>query len=96
MNSEGFVLSNNWCVLSTSETLKTLNDYIKERGYSGKLYHNYYIHYPFIDGSGSAYNKPEEGYTEISFEMFEKYILNEYLEQDYSYLIDFLKKLKIT
>ncbi len=96
MKNESFIVPNNWCVLSTNATLKILNNYIKERGYSNDLYHNYYIHYPFVDGGyGSAYDEPQEGYTEISFETFENYILNEYSEQDYSYLNEFLRKLNI-
>ena len=57
--------------------MKLLSDFIKSKGYRTKLTDYYYVHFPFIDGLGSAYNMVREGYTVISFEDFKKLILKE-------------------
>lgn len=58
---------------------------------------NWYLHYPkYLSGTCTNLN-PMPGYTEITFEEFEKYILHKQpdVPEDYKYLTTFLKKLKI-
>lgn len=60
--------------------------------------YNYHTHdYNLLIWDYSEYLEDVVGYTEITFEEFEKYILNKQTDvpEDYKYLTTFLKKLKI-
>jgi len=75
-------LPEKWCcVPSTVEELITLNEFIVSNGYrGGRLTRYYHIHFPFIDGGGSAYNYAGKGYTLITFEDFKRLVLKENTE----------------
>lgn len=81
-----FVLPEKWCVKSTNDTIKVLNDFINSKGYESTLSSNYYIHYPFLNGAGAAYSDIRVGYTEITFDQFKQYVLKESVkeEEDFS------------
>ena len=72
-------LPKKWCcVPSTVEELITLNEFIVYNGYrGGRLTRYYHIHFPFIDGGGSAYNTLGKDYTLITFEDFKRLVLKE-------------------
>ena len=71
-------LPEKWCCKpSTDEEMNALNDFIVSHGYKSKLTHYYCIHFPFVDGSGSAYNYAREDYTYILFKDFKKLVLKE-------------------
>lgn len=89
-----FILPKKWCCNITNEEEKeTLNEFIKNNGYTGNLSHYYYIHYPLMNGGGSAFSKIQKGYIEITYSQFLKYVLGEEVievKEDLSYLIEFL------
>ena len=99
MDNDSFQLPEYWCIQSTDETREIINDFILEKGYGDRLYINYMIHYPFVNGgTGSAYFTIQGGYKEITFDQFEKYVLNKniIIEIDNpDCLIKLLKKLNI-
>jgi hypothetical protein len=70
------VLPTKWAIKTTSETRKIINDFIISQGYYGTWNDDYFAHYPFTVGGGSAFGYVRGGYTEISFETFEKLVLN--------------------
>lgn len=76
-----FVLPEKWCVKSTKTTIKVINDFIKSKGYESTLSNNYYIHYPFLNGMGAAYDSIQHGYTEITFEQFKQHVLKESVKE---------------
>lgn len=74
---EGFdVLPTKWAIRTTDLTRKIINDFMISKGYDGTWNSNYIAHYPFTEGGGSAFSYVKGGYTEISFETFEKLVLN--------------------
>ena len=90
------MIPDKWCVRATNETREIINDFILEKGYNTRLTINYMVHYPFTPGGGSAWNEPEKGYTEITFEEFETYVLNKTIvSEDYAYITILLKELNI-
>lgn len=86
-----------WCVKTEEATREIVERFLHANGYIAKLHNeDYYCHFPFIGKSGSCYYNIQQGYTEITFEQFEKYILNKKTSvEDYNYLIPILKKLNI-
>jgi hypothetical protein len=73
---DDYVLPEKWCIKSNDTNRKTLRHFINLKGYS--TWNNdedWYVHYPFIE-EGSLFSKIREPYTEITFEQFEKYVLN--------------------
>jgi len=69
-------LPEKWCVLTSDSNRKEIHDFIKSKGYTSNLTEDYYIHFPFKNGLGSAYTSIQIGYTEISFENFQRLVLN--------------------
>jgi hypothetical protein len=69
-------LPGKWAIRTTIETRKTINDFMISKGYHIIWDSDYAAHYPFTESGGSAYFSVREGYTEISFETFEKLVLN--------------------
>lgn len=98
-----FVLPIQWCVQSTKETAKSIYEWLdkyKEISnttvYSAKLLEADYIikiHYPPC-GSKHQYDYIQPGYTEITYNQFKKYVLNQQ-EEDFSYLDKLLSKWNI-
>lgn len=86
----GFVLPEKWCVRITEENIEVVGRYYdrkgarcyKSRSYIGKYYasHNLSGNMPVMGesyyGSNFVLNEPE-GYTEITFHQFKKYVLKE-------------------
>ncbi len=70
------VLPTKWAIKTTSETRKIINDFMCSKGYDSVWDSDWYAHYPFTEDGGSAFISVREGYTEISFETFEKLVLN--------------------
>jgi hypothetical protein len=70
------VLPTKWAIKTTSETRKIINDFMCSKGYDSVWHTDYFAHYPFTEGGGSAWSYVRGGYTEISFETFEKLVLN--------------------
>jgi hypothetical protein len=70
------VLPEKWAIRTTIETRKIINDFMISQGYDGTWNDDYFAHYPFTVGGGSAFGYVRGGYTEISFETFEKLVLN--------------------
>ena len=70
------VLPTKWAIKTTSETRKIINDFMCSKGYDSVWNDDYFAHYPFTVGGGSAWSYVRGGYTEISFETFEKLVLN--------------------
>ncbi len=70
------VLPVKWAIKTTSETRKIINDFVCSKGYDSVWNDDYFAHYPFTEGGGSAFGYVRGGYTEISFETFEKLVLN--------------------
>ncbi len=70
-----FVLPENWCVLRTMDNHVVINNWFNKNGY-GAPYDNY--DYIGIVGSNSyrTVNCIGNGYIPITFEQFEKYVLN--------------------
>lgn len=54
----------------------------------------YYLHYHGEDNQTNGYYAPLEGYKEITFKQFEKYILK-IKEENHNYLIPIFKKYNI-
>lgn len=69
-------LPEKWAIRTTNETRKIINDFMRSKGYDGFWNHDYFAHYPFTEGGGSAFSHVRNGYTEISFETFKKLVLN--------------------
>lgn len=69
-----------WAIKTTNKTRKIINDFINSKGYDGvwdsDWDSDYFAHYPFTEGGGSGFGYVRNGYTEISFETFEKLVLN--------------------
>jgi len=70
------VLPTKWAIRTTDLTRKIINDFMISKGYDAVWGNDWYAHYPFTACGGSAYNSVNNGYTEISFETFEKLVLN--------------------
>lgn len=71
------VLPIKWAIRTTDLTRKIINDFMISQGYDCVWHDNdWYAHYPFTEGGGSAFSYTINGYTEISFETFEKLVLN--------------------
>jgi len=70
------VLPEKWAIKTTSDTRKIINDFMISKGYDTVWESDYVAHYPFTVGGGSAFVSVSGGYTEISFENFEKLVLN--------------------
>ena len=94
-----FILPEKWCIKNTD---LCIFDKINKIGfnsiYSGNSINKYYF---IIDGKIDCEYHAPEGYTEITFEQFERYVLNknetiryEIDKDDYSYLIKLLKQIK--
>lgn len=93
-----FKLPEKWCCFSnTSEERESLNDYVCSKGYINRLIDNWYIHYPLLGNGGSAYSTIQNGYTEITFKQFQKYVINKesvkVVKEDLSYLKNILSKI---
>lgn len=81
---EEFVLPEKWCIVRTPENCDTINKWFSNRHTSkfsanGVWFNSMqkdYMHFPFI-GQKVYQHKIEEGYTEITFEQFKKYVLEE-------------------
>jgi hypothetical protein len=97
-----------WYVLySSREEFNIINDHFKKKWqYYESIHENGYTNnsrcnnWVGLDGYGSSINEiKSEGAIEISFKDFEKYIIRKepfvIINDDYSYLKSFLKKLKI-
>lgn len=66
------------CNPSNENEGKILMKFLKQNGYKGLSTHvsiHFYAHFPFFKG-GSLYDKIKDDYTEITFNQFEKYVLN--------------------
>lgn len=95
-----------WCIKCTIDTAQTIYNWLdlnKQTGtvYSGNLSDgdiNSFVQYPMYKECHQA-DYVSEGYTEITFEEFQQCILRiepiKVVEENYSYLIPILKKLKI-
>lgn len=88
-----------WCVKLNSRNRLIVLKFLKDNGYhySVEDEDEFFVHFPFIGNNGSCYYSVQQSYTEITFEEFEKYILNKQIDvpEDYTYLVKFLKKLGI-
>lgn len=88
-----------WCVKLDSSNKTSIIRFLRNNNYSFKLddVDEFFVHFPFIGNNGSCYYSVQQSYTEITFEEFEKYILNKQIDvpEDYTYLVKFLKKLGI-
>jgi hypothetical protein len=91
-----FILPEKWCIKNTD---LCIFDKINKIGfnsiYSGNSINKYYF---IIDEKIDCENHAPEGYIEITFEQFERYVLNKNEstnnKDDYSYLIKLLKQIK--
>ena len=74
-----FVLPEKWVIKTNTKTRKIVSDFIQSKGYSCSLCVDYYVHFPFLDQKNktSAYTVIKNGYTEITFDQFKKYVLKE-------------------
>lgn len=102
-----FSLPDKFCVWITDKDY--FNDFMHTHLTNEEFYlstwkcdNNFYFHYPFI--GKETYNgvvkgmhsqqKVEPGYTEISFQQFEKYFVSKFsIKEDYDYLIPLLKNI---
>ncbi len=74
-----FVLPEKWCILRNKDNHVIINNYLNRlSGFNGAFDNRYYI---YLESSiPSKYGAPScipEGYTEITFEQFKKYVLKE-------------------
>lgn len=76
-----FTLPEKWCIRVTEENVEMLADWRTDGDTRGNFkngeYNGWYLHTPMNGKNG--YNQPnkEEGYTEITFEQFKKYVLKQ-------------------
>lgn len=80
---EEFVLPEKWCIKDTHEEINEWFNETRLCNYSGL--NMGYMHYPKIRGFGHFYHKIKEGYTEITFEEFKKYILKMDIENRFPF-----------
>lgn len=95
--SKEFKLPKKWKI---RQTKKEICDYFNSISthYYEDISGDYCLHFPkySFDRHQSEYFEKWKGYTEITFEQFEKYVLKKQTEViDYSYLKPMLKKLNI-
>lgn len=77
-----FILPEKWCIKQNSQIINGwLN--INKQTYSTytSINHNLFIHFPTIKHAHS-YTSIQEGYTEITFEQFKKYVLKEEIVEE--------------
>lgn len=73
---EDFVLPEKWVILRTKENYEVVNNWFKEKGYEDPYLDSDYIWKDKeIVGYNSSVKLPKD-YTEITFEQFNKYVLN--------------------
>lgn len=79
ITASDFVKSQKWCVAVTKINAPTLSDYLNNvRGTSIAPIDGGYLHFPIVEGmSKSWHDKKRNGYHELTFEQFKKYILND-------------------
>ena len=89
-----------WCIKVTNENKGILGEWRTDGELGGRNYNNleipFYLHTPMEERDG--YNKQgiTSGYSEISFEEFEQYVLNKtVVNEDMSYLDKLLKRWNI-
>lgn len=70
---DSFVLPEKWCVKDTKDVIQFFEEY-NNGCYSGS--NIAYLHYPRI-GEKCYFKSIQKGYTEITFEQFKKYVLND-------------------
>lgn len=94
------MLPKKWCIKVTNENKKILGGWRTDGDLGDRNYNNleqsFYLHTPMEERNG--YNKQgiSFGYSEISFEEFEQYILNKpVVSEDMSYLEKLLKRWNI-
>lgn len=75
---EQFVLPKKWCIKRDKNNYKIINDYFNMNinGYYGLDDCDNYLHCPLYDGWNTGIIK-EENYIEITYEQFQKYVLNQ-------------------
>lgn len=91
-----FILPEKWCVKGTKDKVvqkffliykdNTIGDFVRHPSYE-----NWYFYSEQLDNLEYASKKIKSDFTEITFEQFSKYVL----KNNYNYLIEFLKKLKL-
>jgi hypothetical protein len=98
------MISKKWCIQGSLNFGKWIKQKEQETGTIIKIagIQTNWVYYPIISNlsqwSGNLKeNQSKLSFTEITFEEFEKYILNKQTDvpEDYKYLTTFLKKLKI-
>lgn len=89
-----------WCI-KLKDHYDVINNWGKEyftpiTGWGNLARHNTYLRCNFKTNDCTS-TEDVTGYYEITFEEFEKYILNKQIDvpEDYTYLVKFLKKLGI-
>jgi hypothetical protein len=71
-------LPKKWCIEANESNWMQIRDFIYSKGYpSWRSYSPYYIHFPFSIYGGSAYSNIQFGYTQITFDQFKEWVLNE-------------------
>jgi len=75
VQEDEFILPEKWCLLVTRENQEVCNDW---REFDAKISVNHYMHNQHSGYSKRGVSKAEiqKGYTEITFEQFQKYVLN--------------------
>lgn len=86
-----------WCIKCTPETYNDISKWFNdklERIVRDKERDSYW-HFPEFNKGNCSMSKVENGYKEITFEFFKKFILKEFIEEDMTYLVNILKKYNI-
>ena len=71
-------LPEKWCIKANESNWMQIRDFIYSKGYpSWGKYPPYYIHFSSIGSGCSAYSSIQSGYTQITFDQFVEWVLNE-------------------
>lgn len=72
-----FILPERWCILRNRENYGVVNNWFFRKGY-GKPFEDYgYISINHEGTEFCTHHKLQGGYTEITFEQFKKYVVND-------------------
>lgn len=74
---DNFVLPTKWCIKVTEENNVILANWRTDTCKDLKQYIGYYLHTPYYDKNGYNNSYKMDGFTEITFEQFKKYVLKE-------------------
>lgn len=79
---ENFVLPDLWCIKRNDNNTELITNYFNKLhnfNYYELKYNTFnpYLYHSKISGKGSSSNSVPKYYTEITFEQFKKYVLNE-------------------